>query len=151
MINTLVVQGNLTRDPEFKTVNGKPLTKFSIAYNSKYTSNGEKKERVDYFEVEAWGKLAENISAFKVKGAPVLVQGRLKQERWKNAEGHNFARVCIVAENVSFLPSYKQKQEVSSEQQPDIPGFEEGTGSVGFEDTPVHEAVYDGKEEDIPY
>lgn len=148
MINTIVVQGNLTRDPEFKTVNGKSLSKFSIAYNSKYTSNGEKKERVDYFDIECWGKLADNVSAFKVKGAPVLVQGYLKQERWKNAENQNFARVCIVAENVSFLPSYKQKQEVSSKEQPDIPGFEEGHATVGY-DSAVSESSQE--EGDIPF
>jgi single-strand DNA-binding protein len=65
-------------------------------------------KEVSFFDVESWGKLAENVNSLGRKGRGVRVVGRLKQERWQNSEGRAMARVVIVAEHVEFRPELKK-------------------------------------------
>lgn len=80
--------GNLTSDPELKfTTNGKPQLLFSIAVNDNYTSaNGEKVEKTSYFNIVAWGYLAENSANVLEKGMGVVVVGTLDQRSWDDKE-----------------------------------------------------------------
>lgn len=83
--------GNLTSDPELKfTTNGKAQLTFSIAVNDNYTSaSGEKVEKTSYFNVVAWGYLAENSANVLEKGMGVLVIGTLDQRSWEDKETGN--------------------------------------------------------------
>ena len=80
--------GNLTSDPELKfTTNGKPQLTFSIAVNDNYTSaSGEKVEKTSYFNIVAWGYLAENSAAVLEKGIGVVVVGTLDQRSWEDKD-----------------------------------------------------------------
>jgi single-strand DNA-binding protein len=80
--------GNLTSDPELKfTTNGKPQLTFSIAVNDNYTSaTGEKVEKTSYFNIVAWGYLAENSANVLEKGMGVVVVGTLDQRSWDDKE-----------------------------------------------------------------
>ena len=83
-LNTVNIMGNLTKDPELRvTQAGKSVVTMSIANNRIYTQNGEKKQEVSYFDVVVWGQIAENCSKYLKKGHGVIVEGRLKQERWE--------------------------------------------------------------------
>ena len=96
--------GNLTRDPELKyTQSGKGVCTLSIANNRVYTANGEKKTEVSYFDVEVWGVVAENCAKYLKKGRGVIVEGRLKQDRWEK-DGKTQSRVRITANSVHFMP-----------------------------------------------
>jgi len=96
--------GNLTRDPELKYTNsGKTVCNMSIANNRVYTKNGEKVTEVSYFDVEVWGVVAENCAKYLTKGSGVIVEGRLKQDRWEK-EGKTQSRVRIAANSVHFMP-----------------------------------------------
>lgn len=107
--------GNLTRDPELKyTSSGKAVCNLSIANNRVYTSNGQKVTEVSYFDVEVWGAVAENCTKYLSKGRGIIVEGRLKQDRWEK-EGKTQSRVRISANNIHFLPG---KREDSSGAQP---------------------------------
>src|SRR4030066_1000798 len=79
-INTVVIAGNLTRDPSFrKTTNGTPVANFWIASNRKFKDNtGQWRENVCYVGVVAWYRLAENCAENLHKGSAVLVEGELQ-------------------------------------------------------------------------
>lgn len=106
-LNIVKIKGNLVRDPELKhTITGKDVCMISIATNSFYTKNGKKITDVSYFDVEAWDVIAENcVKNFK-KGNSIIVEGRLKQDRWEK-DGKTQSRVKITASNVEFLINKK--------------------------------------------
>ncbi len=117
-LNSVNIMGNLTRDPELKyTASGKAVCNLSIANNRVYTSNGQKVNEVSYFDVEVWGVVAENCSKYLAKGRGIIVEGRLRQDRWEK-DGKTQSRVKISANNVHFLPG---KKDDSSGQQPEQP------------------------------
>lgn len=106
-INCLIVEGNITRTPEFKTTaHGFPVCRLPIAVNHYYkkANTDEYVDEVSYFDVETFGKLAEICAKFSQKGRGVSVVGRIKQNRWKTEEGKPQSRITIVAEKVEFKP-----------------------------------------------
>ncbi len=91
------VLGRLTADPELKhTNNGKAVVNFSLAHNP--TRDGEP----EYFDVTAWGQVAESVAAHKKKGDLVLASGRLQQQRWQQ-DGQNRSKVVLQANEVVFV------------------------------------------------
>jgi single-strand DNA-binding protein len=108
-LNNLTMMGNLTRDPELRyAASGKAVCGLAIANNRVYTKNGEKVNEVSYFDVEVWGAAAENCSKYLYKGSGVIVEGRLRQERWEK-DGKSQSRVRITANAVHFLPKKQNK------------------------------------------
>lgn len=102
-LNTVKIKGNLTKDPEFKhTASGKSVCVISIASNHAYSKNGKRTTEVSYFDVEAWGVIAENCVKSLKKGNGVIVEGRLKQDRWEK-NGKAQSRIKITANNIQFL------------------------------------------------
>ena len=103
-LNSVNMMGNLTRDPEMKyTPSGKAVCTFSIANNRVYTKNAEKVTEVSYFDVDVWGQAAENCSKYLTKGSGIIVEGRLRQDRWEK-DGKTQSRIRITANAVHFLP-----------------------------------------------
>lgn len=114
-LNTVVLIGRFTRDPEYKIVNeGSSLVNFSIANNRTYVVNGVKKEETHFFDCVAWGKLAEIIKQYASKGKQVLVEGRLMQETWDTPDGKKASKVKIRIENIQLLGSRGGTQEDST-------------------------------------
>jgi len=104
--------GNLTRDPEMKSLpSGKEVCALSIANNRVFLKNGEKVSEVSYFDVDVWGVAAENCSKYLAKGSGIIVEGRLRQDRWEK-DGKTQSRVKITASAVHFMP--KKQQNVSA-------------------------------------
>ena len=113
-LNTVNIMGNLTRDPELKYIpSGKAVCSLSIANNRIYSKNGEKVTEVSYFDVEVWGVIAENCVKYLKKGNGIIVEGRLRQDRWEK-DGKTQSRVRISANNVHFMP--KKREDASGQQ-----------------------------------
>lgn len=112
--NHCCIVGNLTRDPEVKFIpSGTAVASFGVAVNEKYKVGEEWKERVNFFDVEAWGKLAEICGDNLAKGRNVLIAGALRYEAWEK-NGEKKSRIKIVADKVQFLgakPEGKPKDE----------------------------------------
>ena len=79
MYHTLILVGNLGRDPEMRyTPSGQAVTNFSVATSRQYSdSNGQQVKETIWFRVSAWGKQAETCNQYLKKGSKVLVEGRL--------------------------------------------------------------------------
>ena len=108
-LNSVNIMGNLTRDPEMKYIpSGKAVCSLSIANNRVYTKNSEKVTEVSYFDVDVWGVQGENCSKYLTKGNGVIIEGRLRQDRWEK-DGKTQSRVKITANAVHFLPKKKNK------------------------------------------
>jgi single-strand DNA-binding protein len=111
-LNISLVEGRLTRDPLTKTTEkGSLLCTFSIAYNRYYRKGEETEKEVSFFDIEAWGKTAELCRDIAVKGMAVRVTGRLKQDRWDDADGSPHSRVGIIADRVEFRSQAQQDQD----------------------------------------
>ncbi|HPL01708.1 MAG TPA: single-stranded DNA-binding protein [bacterium] len=107
-LNRAMIIGNATRDPEMRyTPNGQAVTSFGVATNRRWTdrNTGEMQEQVEFHDITAWGKLAENISQIVKKGAPVYVEGRLQTRSWEGQDGAKRQKTEIIADNIIALSS----------------------------------------------
>lgn len=99
--------GNLTRDPEIKTIgSGSTLANLSMAVNRRYTvGNGEKREEVTYIDIAFWGKQAEVFGKLSVrKGTQLLVEGRLQLDTWEDKQtGQKRSKLRVVGENFQLV------------------------------------------------
>lgn len=149
---TVTILGNLTRDPESKqTRTNKTVVSFSVAVNRK--SGGE--EYASFYGVQAWGKLAETVARYCVKGKQVLVSGRLHQERWEDQDGKKRERTKIVANDVVFMgPPDAGRREPPRGAPPSDGGHSGYNQPTGHNrgSPPPQDYVYDGPgPEDIPF
>ncbi len=104
-LNSVVIAGNLTKDPVFRqTTNGTPVVNFSIASNRRFRDkNDEWKEDVCYVGIVAWNRLAESCRDKLRKGNAVLVDGELQSRTFKTEDGSNRTVVEIKARRIQFL------------------------------------------------
>lgn len=81
--------GNLTRDPELRyTPKGSAVVQFGLAVNRRWkTDSGEEKEKVSFFDLQAFGNSAETIAKHVKKGDCLFVTGRPEQETWEDKNG----------------------------------------------------------------
>ena len=122
MLNKVMVIGNLGTDPEMRyTPSGSAVTNFSIATNRSYTtSDGERREETDWFNVVAWNQLAEQVNQYLSKGRRAYVEGRLRTRSWEGQDGQTRYRTEIIAFTVLFLDRAPgtQSQESGSQDEP---------------------------------
>jgi single-strand DNA-binding protein len=104
-LNKATIIGNLTKDPELKSLpNGNKVTTFSIATNRYYKdANGERKEQVEYHNIVVFGRSAETSAEYLKKGQQCMVEGRIQTRSWddQNGGGKKY-RTEIVADSVQF-------------------------------------------------
>ena len=107
-LNSILMEGNLTKDPE--KLNGDDKNTcclITIATNRYYKHDDNYEQEVSYFDIKAFGNLADVCLQHLKKGRGIRVIGRLKQERWVDKLYRNKSRVLIIAENIEFKPVYK--------------------------------------------
>jgi single-strand DNA-binding protein len=115
-LNSILIEGNLVRDPETRsTPKGTTVCTFQIASSRFFKQDSGLEKEVSYFNVQSWAKLAENVSNLGRKGRGVRVVGRLKQERWEDSQGKAQSKVIIVAEHIEFRPEFKKDSQVEEE------------------------------------
>ena len=115
-LNSILIEGNLVRDPLLRsTTKGTQVCTMSLASNRFYKQDTGFEKEVSFFDVETWAKLAEACYSKGRKGRGVRVVGRLKQDRWNDAEGKPRSRVTIVAEHVEFRPEFKKDSKSAQE------------------------------------
>lgn len=104
-LNKVMVIGRLGRDPEMRyTTSGKPVTTFSVAAGRTWTtSDGARRSETEWFNVVAWGGLAEICNKFLDKGQRVFIEGRLQTRRWTDPEGVKKSAVEVVATEMIML------------------------------------------------
>jgi single-strand DNA-binding protein len=104
-LNKVMVIGTTGRDPEMRyTPSGRPVTSFSVVTSRSWTdSEGERREETEWFNVVAWGSLAEICKQHLRKGQQVYVEGRLQTRSWEDHEGRKRFRTEVVANEMIML------------------------------------------------
>ena len=104
-LNKVMIIGNLDRDPEMRyTPSGKPVTSFSVATSRSWTTtDGERREATEWFNVVAWRDLAEICNQYLSKGSKVYIEGRLQTRSWESPDGQKHFRTEIVADEMIVL------------------------------------------------
>lgn len=105
-LNKAILIGNLTRDPELKSLpSGIQVTSFSLATNRVWKDkNGAKQESADFHNIVVFGKQAETVAQYLKKGSSALVEGRMQTRSWDGADGKKNYRTEVVADRVQFGP-----------------------------------------------
>lgn len=106
--NQVILVGNLTRDPETRvTPKGTAICQFGIAVNRQFKDDsGQNRDETTFIDIEAWGRQAELIAKYLIKGSPAMIQGRLKLDQWEDKQsGQKRSKLKVVLENVQFLGS----------------------------------------------
>lgn len=110
-LNKVQIIGHLGKEPEMRyTPSGKPVTTFTVAVSRSWNSaDGGKHSETEWFNVVAWGNLAEICKQYLVKGQQVYIEGRLQTRQWddKEKEGVKHTRVEIVANEMMMLGDRK--------------------------------------------
>ncbi len=132
-LNKVMIIGNLGRDPEMRyTPSGRPVTTFSVAASRGWTTaEGERRNETDWFNIVAWGSLAEICSQYLKKGQQVYVEGRLQTRHWEDEAGNKRSATEVVAREMIMLGERREKAESESSE----PG----------------ENYPEGEEEDFPF
>jgi single-strand DNA-binding protein len=101
--NRVVLVGNLTRDVELRfTPQGTAVTDISLAVNERVKRNDQWVEEVNFFDVTLWGRTAEVAGEYLGKGSSLLIEGRLKLDRWEQ-DGQKRSKIKIVGEKMQML------------------------------------------------
>jgi single-strand DNA-binding protein len=122
-LNKVMLIGNLGRDPEMRyTPSGKPVTAFSLAVSRSWAmAGGERREETEWFNIVAWGDLAERCNKYLRKGERIYVDGRLQTRSWESADGQKHSRTEVVASDLLMLDGRSREEEAA---QGEIPGDE---------------------------
>ena len=105
-INTVVLVGNLTRDPELKAMpSGTSVCSLRVAVNDrvKDPTTGEWTEKPNYLNVDVFGTMGENCAQYLSRGRQVAIEGRLRWREWQTQDGQKREAVSVVANNVQFI------------------------------------------------
>lgn len=119
MINSVVLVGRLTRDPELRyTANGAgaAVVKFTLAVERNFTNQIGERE-TDFIFISVWRNLAENVAKYCVKGSLVALTGRLQVRSFENEEGRTMWMTEVVADQVKFL-DYRNKEQQDNSNDP---------------------------------
>jgi len=142
--NKAIIAGRLTNDPDRRSLpSGDPVVSFSMATNRYYTTQGQKKEEVEFHNVVMFGKMAEIAAQYLKKGSLALIEGRIKTRNWQDQQGLKHTRTEIIAESLQLGPR-AQGQGGGSNYQPKT--YQAGAGSP----TPTPQMKNTIKEEEIP-
>ena len=142
-INSVVLVGNLTRDPELRhTPSGMAVCSLRLAVNSRRKDeSGNWIDKPNFFDVKVFGAQADMLANHLAKGRRIGVDGRLDWSSWEAQDGGKRSKVEVVAQSVQFLDSR---------------GDEGGGGGGGNQFVPAgasagSDADFQGSDDDIPF
>ena len=102
--NRVILVGNLTRDVDLKyTQSGTAVTEIGLAVNDRRKNqSGEWVEETTFVDVTLWARTAEVASEYLSKGAPILIEGRLRLDSWEK-DGQKRSKLCVTGDRMQML------------------------------------------------
>ncbi len=109
-MNKIIIIGNLGRDPEMRYLaSGDAVTNFSVATSRRYkTRDGDQREETTWFNISAWGRLAEVTNQFLSRGSKVYVEGRLSSRTYQTQSGETRVSLDVRASEIQFIDTRNQ-------------------------------------------
>ena len=113
-MNLVVLSGRLATEPSLKYLkeSGIPVSKFNLAVQKEYYKNDN--DKVDFFTIECWNKLAESVVNNLDKGRKILVEGYLKLNIWSDENNKTHKNILIVAKSIEYLDFPKKMNNLES-------------------------------------
>jgi single-strand DNA-binding protein len=147
-VNKVILIGFLGDAPETRfTQQGKPVTKFSVAVNENWKdAQGTKQERVEWFRIVCFGRLAEVSGEYLQRGRHVYLEGRLQTRKWEDRQGEKRTTVEVVASQMRILDRVPNNG--NGAKPPESPKVTEPTDES---DNPFHEPPRESSEQDVPF
>lgn len=153
-LNTVILVGRVTRDMELKYgPSGMAFGKLSLAVNKKRKHGDQWVEEVSFFDINLFGKTAEALNQYLVKGKQIAVEGELHQNRWES-DGKTHSKVEINANNIQLLGGDKTGQQSTQSAPPAssyTPRSEGSSRPASAPSKPVNDPFDDGFSDDIPF
>jgi single-strand DNA-binding protein len=114
MLNEVILQGRLTREPELKyTTNNVPILRGSVAVQRSWAPKGEER-KTDFFDFTAWRNTAEFINKYFSKGQEILICGALQSGTYEDRHGNKRTSVSILVKDINFCGSKSEGSRGSS-------------------------------------
>lgn len=113
-MNLVVLSGRLATEPSLKYLkeSGIHVSKFNLAVQKEYYKNDN--DKVDFFTIECWNKLAESVVNNLDKGRKILVEGYLKLNIWSDENNKTHKNILIVAKRIEYLDFPKKMNNLES-------------------------------------
>ena len=111
--NKVILMGNLTRDPELRSLpSGTTVVNFGLAVSERWKdkNTGEQREEVCFVDVDAFGRQGEVVSEYFSKGKPILVEGRLRFRQWETDSGEKRSKLSVTLDRFSFVGSRQDSE-----------------------------------------
>lgn len=144
MINSVVLMGRLTYEPELKSTSGGiSVIHFQIACDRNYQAKGEER-KADFIDVTAWRQTAEFISRYFHKGSMIAVEGSIQTDNFVDKDGNNRKSVTVVANKVSFCGSRVESGTTAN------PASSQSSYNYASADEPEFEEIVD-EDDDLPF
>ena len=145
--NRVILMGNFTRDVDLRsTQSGTPVADIGLAVNDRRKNPaGEWIEETTFVDVTLWGKTAEVAAQYLGKGSPVLIEGRLKLDKWES-DGEKRSKLKVVAERMQMLGSGNGQKKTAAADEP--------TNAETVASVPENQTVIIGastSEDDVPF
>ena len=132
-LNRIVIIGRLTKDAEMKYTNtGTAVMNLSIANNEGIKKGETWEDYANFFDVTVWGKTAESLSKFLLKGKQIAIEGRLHQDRWDDQDGTKRYRVKINASSIQLLGGGKKEEGTAPAQEPAVNDYKFEDDTIPF-------------------
>jgi len=101
--NVVILEGNLTRDCELKySSGGMPIGKFALAVNSSRKQGDQWVDEASFIDCTVFGKTAESLNQFLLKGQHIILEGKLKQDRWEQ-DGQTRSKVGVNVDKINLV------------------------------------------------
>lgn len=151
MLNRVVLIGRLTKDPELRyTSNGTAVATFTLAVDRNY-SNQQGERQADFLNIVVWRQLAELCANYLKKGRLAAVEGSIQTRNYDNAEGRKVYVTEIVADNVRFLESNRDRNETGAGYGAAPAGFGGGQPNRRDNQDPFAGETIDISDDDLPF
>jgi single-strand DNA-binding protein len=103
--NRVILVGNLTRDPELRYIpSGTAVSDIGLAVNDRIKRGEQWVDETTFVDITLWGRTAEIANEYLSKGSPVLIEGRLKLDRWEK-DGQKFSKLKVIGDKLQMLGS----------------------------------------------
>ena len=130
MLNSVIIMGRLTADPELRTTpNGLSVTSFTVAVDRNYKSGDER--QTDFINCVAWRQTADFVTRFFKKGQMIAVQGSLQVRNYEDKNGNKRTACDVVADNVSFCGSKSEGNSFGAPRQESAPAVSYQSADAG--------------------
>lgn len=142
MLNTVILMGRLTSDPELKTTStGVEVCSFRVAVDRKFQKQGEEKQ-ADFIPVTVWRQGAAFVNKYFHKGSMIAVEGSLQSRQYEDKDGNKRTAYDVVADRVSFCGS---KNESGAN------GYTGGGNATTGGGTNPNGSMDDAADDDLPF